>query len=329
MSGWDEMAAPTVGAVAVHQVEDPRWHAGFVQHFGEQDGVERRDLGRLQHHRATRRQRRRDLAGDLVDRPVPRRDETAHAGGFPDDARRADVFLELEALEDAQRRQEMPEAGRRLGAVGQGGGRAHLFADRGRHLGDSRLVDVDDALQEVDAFLPRGLRIGVERGDGCRDGPVDVVDIAEGNLADGLLGGGVDHVETLARQRLDPFAAHIELGSVTHLVLPRSVKCSGATYAKPSVIGKRRLKCRRDPPLMCGRLVRRHHAPPTPGVGVGDGDVSRFRGCRSPAIREPCMIPRATPSVVGRDPVEPGIAPCMRRGLHCGGWFFGIRHLRG
>ncbi len=66
-------------AVALHHVVDAGRHAGRVQHLGPDDRAERRDLGRLQHHRAAGGQRRRHLADDLVDRPVPRRNQAAHA----------------------------------------------------------------------------------------------------------------------------------------------------------------------------------------------------------------------------------------------------------
>lgn len=42
-------------------------------------GIERCDFGGLQHAGATRRKRWYDLERDLVDRPVPRRDEAADA----------------------------------------------------------------------------------------------------------------------------------------------------------------------------------------------------------------------------------------------------------
>jgi hypothetical protein len=62
-------------AVAVDEVEHARRHAGVVQHLGEDERVQRRDLARLQHHGAAGGERRRHLAGDLVQRPVPRRDQ--------------------------------------------------------------------------------------------------------------------------------------------------------------------------------------------------------------------------------------------------------------
>ena len=79
MPGCDAIAGADRRPVAVDQVEHARRHAGLMQHLGEEDGVQRRDLGRLQHHRAAGGERRRDLAGDLVHRPVPRRDEAADA----------------------------------------------------------------------------------------------------------------------------------------------------------------------------------------------------------------------------------------------------------
>ena len=62
MSGCAEIASPTVGPVAVDEVEDALRHAGLVHDLREEDGAERRDLARLQHHRAAGRERRRDLA---------------------------------------------------------------------------------------------------------------------------------------------------------------------------------------------------------------------------------------------------------------------------
>src|SRR5262245_32119552 len=52
-------------SVAVHQVEDTRRHAGLVEDLREDDRVERRDLARLQHHRATGCESGEHLAGDL------------------------------------------------------------------------------------------------------------------------------------------------------------------------------------------------------------------------------------------------------------------------
>ena len=56
-----------------------------MEHLGEQDRVEGCDLGRLQHHGATGGDCRGDLAGDLVERPVPGRDHSDDAGRFLDE----------------------------------------------------------------------------------------------------------------------------------------------------------------------------------------------------------------------------------------------------
>ena len=66
-------------AVAVDEVEHAFRYAGLVQDFGKDHRVERRDFRRLQHHGAACGQRGRHFAGDLVQRPVPGRDECADA----------------------------------------------------------------------------------------------------------------------------------------------------------------------------------------------------------------------------------------------------------
>ena len=89
MPGCGDIASPTRRAVAIDEVEHARRHAGFVHHFGEQHRVHRRDFGRLQHHGAAGGQRGRHLAGDLVDRPVPRRDHADDADRLVFDGGRA------------------------------------------------------------------------------------------------------------------------------------------------------------------------------------------------------------------------------------------------
>ena len=61
--------------ITLHEVEHPGREAGFLDRLGEQQGVQRRKLARLQHDRAACGERRRNLGGDLVQRPVPRRDQ--------------------------------------------------------------------------------------------------------------------------------------------------------------------------------------------------------------------------------------------------------------
>ena len=110
MSGMGGHRLADRRAVAVDQVEDARRHARLVQHFGEEDGVHRRDLARLEHHGAAGGERRRDLADDLVDRPVPRRDQAADADRLARDQRAALKLLELVILQDLDHLLEVREA---------------------------------------------------------------------------------------------------------------------------------------------------------------------------------------------------------------------------
>ncbi len=67
--------------------------------LGEDEGVERGDLGRLEHERATGGERATELADDLVQRVVPRRDRADDADGLLDDEAVADRLFELERVE--------------------------------------------------------------------------------------------------------------------------------------------------------------------------------------------------------------------------------------
>ena len=69
-------------AGAIDQVEDTGRHAGIMHDLGEQQRAVRRKFARLQHDRAASGDCRRDLRRDLIQRPVPRRDERADADRF-------------------------------------------------------------------------------------------------------------------------------------------------------------------------------------------------------------------------------------------------------
>ena len=68
-----------VWAIAVDEIEHALGHAGLVQDFGNHQRRVGRELARLQHHRAAGRECARDLARDLVRRPIPRRDHADDA----------------------------------------------------------------------------------------------------------------------------------------------------------------------------------------------------------------------------------------------------------
>ena len=79
--------------VAIDEIEDPRGRACRMHDFREDISGERRNLGRLQHHGAAAGERRRDLAQNLAQRPVPGRDEAADADRLLDQKRGPPLFL--------------------------------------------------------------------------------------------------------------------------------------------------------------------------------------------------------------------------------------------
>ena len=204
------------GAVAVDEIEHALGHTGRVHHLGEEDGVEGSDFARLQHHGAAGGEGRGDLAHDLVDRPVPGGDEAAHPDGLAHDEGTSLEVLELVGLQNRDHLVEMAQSRGGLGLGGEEGGRPHLHRDG---LGDvvvACLVRLDDALEEGDPLLSRGVGVGGEGGP-CRfHRAVDVGGRAQADLRHGFFGGGVDHVESAGRDGIDPGAVDIELEVVTH-----------------------------------------------------------------------------------------------------------------
>ena len=111
---------------ARQDVDDALRHAGALADLGEQDRGQRRELGRLQHHRAAGGERRRDLPGEHQQRKIPRDDLADDAG------RLVAGKLAVERLRPAGMMQEM--------------------ADRQRHVDVAALAD---RLAVVDRFQHR------------------------------------------------------------------------------------------------------------------------------------------------------------------------------
>ena len=87
--------------VAIHEVENPRWKAGGVNHLAEQQGRQGRLFARLKDDGTPHKKSRDHLERDLAHWPVPRSYEGGDANGLVDDRRVAsDVvsFLELAVL---------------------------------------------------------------------------------------------------------------------------------------------------------------------------------------------------------------------------------------
>src|SRR3569623_1037214 len=202
--------------VAIDQVEYAGRHACRVEVLGEDRGAGRRFLGRLEDHRVARRQRRRDLGADLVERPVPRRDHRHHAERLVHHPRLADALLEGEVLQRLQRADEVAEPGRSLRRHGQPDRRAHLLAHRRGEVRDARLIALDAAFEQCDAVRDARLRPAVERLARGGDSLDDIGLTAERDLGAGLLGARIDHLVALAALARDPLAIDIVLEVAAH-----------------------------------------------------------------------------------------------------------------
>ena len=99
------------GTIAIDQIEHAGGHTGLVHDLGKHDAAQGRDFARLEHHGTTRGQRRRHLGGNLVHRPVPRRDQSGHADSLMDNQGRAAHLFKNESLKCRHRRIEMAEPG--------------------------------------------------------------------------------------------------------------------------------------------------------------------------------------------------------------------------
>ena len=142
------------GPFALDQVEYARGQVGRMNDFGEYLTGKRGNLRRLEHDGAPCGYSRGDLGADLVDRPVPGRNQPADADGFHDDSCGTPVFREAEIPESRDGRLEMPHAHRRLHALREPGGRSHLFGNGGGQIADPFLKFCEYSLQRLESFLP-------------------------------------------------------------------------------------------------------------------------------------------------------------------------------
>ena len=180
------------------------------------NGVDRRLLGGLQDHGAAGGQGRQDLAGDLVDRPVPRRDQAAHADRLAHDQGGALDEFERVGFEHLDHALEMGDAAAGLDIASELLGCPHLARDGVADIVAALLVEVEDRAQQVEALLARAVAEAREGGAGGGDGAVDVGGAADRDLGVGFLGRGIDDVQQLGRDRFDPFAVDVELLLVLH-----------------------------------------------------------------------------------------------------------------
>ena len=219
--------------VAVDEVENALGHAGLVENLGEYDRVKRRDLAWLEHHRAAGGDPGRDFAGDLVERPIPRRDQADDADRLAHDDVVALFVLENVVLEDFDHFLQMLQADRNLVVEREGQGRAHLLRHGDRQVAAALLVDGDDPAQQLQALA--ALR-KAERLKGALGGGDRLVDIrfrAERNLREGVFVRGVYDVESMGNDRIDPGSVDVKLPIVRHRIrsLLRNADCFGQRFS--------------------------------------------------------------------------------------------------
>ena len=150
-----------IRAVAIDQIEGAGREAGLMHHLGIKKGVERGELRGLEHAGRARRERRNDLEGDLVDRPIPRSDEAADADRLAEhDVAVRQLLAHLDALERVDEALQMADADMRLLFGAHGDRRTEFERDGARHLVIAALVDGEQIFEQRDAL--------VETGGGCR-----------------------------------------------------------------------------------------------------------------------------------------------------------------
>ena len=205
-----------VWAKTVDDVEDAFRHACFMEDFREDQRGRWRVFRRLQDHGATGCNRRRDLAGDLVERPVPRGDHADHADRLAHHNCRADGFLELILLENVQRRHQMTEAGTGLHLFGHRQRSAHFVGHGSADVLQPRLVNRNDLFQQRNTLFARGQRKRLECAARSGNSLVHVGFRSDGNLVHRLFRRRVNHRDGLFDSRIDPAAIDIELHTIGH-----------------------------------------------------------------------------------------------------------------
>ena len=198
-------------SVAAHQVEHAARQPHRIDDLREDEAAERRDLARLQHDGAARRERHRDLRGDLVERVVPRRDAADDAHGLPDDERVSRALFELVGLRELRGRAERERREASLDPRGQGERHPDFARDRLRDLratlGEAGL----DLLEELAALGGWRPRPPVEGGSRGLHRAIDVRGVARGDAPDEFFGRGIDDVECSLARRLSPLTADVNL----------------------------------------------------------------------------------------------------------------------
>jgi hypothetical protein len=211
-------------AVGRHHVQHTRWQPGRRKGLGEQERVERRLLGRLEHHRASGQQRGAQLGHGQPEREVPGDDRAHHPDRLPP---------HLQPREDPG---PVLHPGIRAGLVGvpveHGLRHGHLDAglpDRGadfehRQPGELVRAGLDLLTRAAQDRGPSGRRrprprTAIEGRSRRAHRTVHIGHSGQRRPSDRLLGERIDHIDRSAVHGLGPFPAHVEKLTGNHLCL--------------------------------------------------------------------------------------------------------------
>ena len=224
--GGDALA--DLGTGAHDHVEHAGRQADVVDDLGQDVGVERCDLGRLQHDGAAGGEGATDLAHDLVERVVPRRDAADDTDRLLDDQAVADRLLPLDLAEQVGVALHVHGGEPGLDHGGPGDRHADLAGDRLGDLGSTGHEALVEALEVLLALLDVGLAPGAERRLRRGHGLVDVGGDAVGDAAHDFLGRRVDHVDGAGTLGGDPGPVDVDLVVLAHVLCLMSLSAGGS-----------------------------------------------------------------------------------------------------
>ena len=181
---------------AVDHVEHAGGEACLVDEFCKKLGRQWRDFARLQHHRATDNQRWTYFGGQLVDWPVPRRDQHADTDWFMDQRTvAADPAGPRQFARGLDRFLQVPRPAFGLSVVRQVIRCAHFSRYCDDHFIITPLEYRDQFFDKRNPVIKRQCRIAFERHARCTNCSIDIVGPAQRDPRGNFFGRRVDRVD--------------------------------------------------------------------------------------------------------------------------------------
>ena len=161
-------------------------------------------------------QGRKDFYGDLVEWPVPGCNQTADADGLLDNKGVTPLVLKFESLKHCDRSVEVSRTKEGVESCCQCARCAHLLCDGLRQLRLALVIFDFDRFEQVQAFIPSGLRIGFKRLF-CRSHRlVDIFCRAKRNSPRNRLCSGVNEIDGIVASRVNPLTIYVEFQVLAH-----------------------------------------------------------------------------------------------------------------